>query len=419
MIVLLISRRAKAQPPEYIAYFGDYNFSVSQISGKLSIYGLARNKDGANLMTSKPTYAELEAKVKKLESKCSKIEENDKRIIRALSESFEQLADRSQDAIYQFDIESGTFPFFNRRFLDLYGIEKKAKAILSSYSVLKHIHPDDIEKVKSARSLSLEPGGGPGDVEYRYLHTDGSTRWMHDRWSVIRDDLDQAVAIEGFIRDNTEKKQAEEELERCRNSALIGSYIIQNNRFSYVNPEFIRITGYAKDELIGMKSLDIVHEKYRDHVKKNAKRMLSGKRTTPYEFRVVDKNKRVKWVMETVTSVKFQGKRAAFGYFMDITRKKQVEEEKREKEKLQAILEMAGAISHELNSPLQVILTSSEKLDKNAHNDPLTEKLIKLIRKNTLRMVEISRKIQRISKYIAKNYVDGEKIVDIEAASKK
>jgi len=35
-------------------------------------------------------------------------------IIRLLSEDFKQLADRSQDTIYQFDIESHTFPFFNQ-----------------------------------------------------------------------------------------------------------------------------------------------------------------------------------------------------------------------------------------------------------------------------------------------------------------
>lgn len=219
-------------------------------------------------MTRKPTYVELEAKVKQLESACSKIEDNDKGIIRELSESFEQLADRSQDAIYQFDIESETFSFFNKRFLDLYGIEGKAQKILSPYSVRLRIHPDDIEKVRAARSRSRGLGGGRGEVEYRYLHPDGTTLWMHDRWSVIRDSRNQVVAIEGFVRDNTKRKQAEDELEQSRNNALIGSYIVQNQLFRFVNPEFSRITAYTKDELLGMQSLTIVHENYRYHVKK-------------------------------------------------------------------------------------------------------------------------------------------------------
>ena len=80
---------------------------------------------------------------------------------------------------------------------------------------------------------------------------------------------------------------------------------------------------------------------------------------------------------------------------------------------------MAGAVSHELNSPLQTVLTSSEKLAKQGLDENMRKKLTRLIKRNTLKMVEISRKIQNISKYVAKEYVGGEKIVDIDAASKK
>ncbi len=370
-------------------------------------------------MSRKPTYAELEARIRELEAATdSKNEKSDQDIIRTLSESFQQLVDLSQDAIYLFDIESGTFPFFNKRFLDLYETEEEGRKILSSYSAAQHIHPEDVEKLRTARANTLEAGGTQGEVEYRYINPDRSTRWMHDRWSVVRDSQNRAVAIEGFIRDNTQKKQAEDELERSRNSALIGSYILQDRRFRYVNPEFCRITGYTKGELIGMPSLNLVHVDYREHVQKNALWMLAGQRTTPYEFRVVDSKGQVKWVMETVTSVKYEGRRAALGYFMDITKQKQVEKELREKDKLGAILEMAGAVSHELNSPLQVILTSSEKLGDQNLAAPLREKLTKLVRKNTRRMMALSAKIQSISQYASKDYVDGKKIFDFDAAGK-
>jgi len=68
---------------------------------------------------------------------------------------------------------------------------------------------------------------------------------------------------------------------------------------------------------------------------------------------------------------------------------------------------------------LQTVLTSSEKLAKQGLDENMRKKLTRLIKRNTLKMVEISRKIQNISKYVAKEYVGGEKIVDIDAASKK
>ncbi len=369
-------------------------------------------------MNGKPTYEELEARVRELERAAgNRNQASDPDIIRTLSESFQQLADHSQDAIYLFDIESGTFPFFNRRFLALFGGREQGRQVLTSGSVAQHIHPEDIDTLRTARKNTLAAGGSEGEVEYRYIGSDGTTRWMHDRWSVVRDSQNRAVAIEGFIRDNTQRKQAEAELEHSRNSALIGSYIVQQGRFVYVNPEFCRITGYAKEELTGMKSLDLVHPNYRDHVLECARQMLAGLRTTPYEFRVVDRTGLVKWVMETVTSVKHEGTRAALGYFMDITRQKQAAQEQRDKEKLRAILEMAGAVSHELNNPLQVVLIGIDKLAAPSLDPSQKQDLIKLIKKHTLRMLELSSKIQRISQYATKDYVQGKKIFDIDAAT--
>lgn len=378
-------------------------------------------------MSGKPTREELENRIQELETRIrelesgavSKSENNGQDIIKTLTESFQQLVDLSQDAVYLFDIESGTFPFFNKRFLDLYKGEEKGHAILTSSSAAQHIHPEDVKKLRRARESTLESGGSQGEVEYRYINTDGTTRWMHDRWSVVRDSQNRAVAIEGFIRDNTQKKQAEDELEHSRNNALIGSYILQDRRFKYVNAEFCRITGYSKEELVGMPSLDLVHEDYKEYVKENAKLMLTGQKTSPYEFRVVDRVGRVRWVMETVTSVKHEGVRSALGYFMDITTQKQIAQEQQDKEKLRAVLEMAGAVSHELNNPLQVVLVSIKKLGDPNLEPSLKEELIRLLEKHTLRIVELSSKIENISKYAAKDYVSGKKIFDIDAAAKE
>jgi len=253
-------------------------------------------------MRNKPSYEELEARIRELERDVdAEPEIHDRDIIRTLSESFQQLADLSQDAIYLFDIESGTFPFFNKRFLALYGVKEEGRTILSSYSAARHIHPEDVEKLRAARESTLESGGMLGEVEYRYISSDGTTRWMHDRWSVLQDSRSRVVAIEGFIRDNTHKKQA------------------------------------AKEQ--------------------------------------------------------------------------------RDKEKLQAVLEMAGAVSHELNNPLQVVLTGIERMADTSLSQSLREELIQLAKEHTLKMIELSSKIQNISQYAAKDYVQGKKIFDIDAAS--
>jgi nitrogen-specific signal transduction histidine kinase len=102
---------------------------------------------------------------------------------------------------------------------------------------------------------------------------------------------------------------------------------------------------------------------------------------------------------------------------MDITQQKQVAQEQRDKEKLRAILEMAGAVSHELNNPLQVVLIGIEKLAAENLEPSQKQGLTNLIKKHTLRMMELSSKIQRISQYATKDYVHGKKIFDIDAAA--
>lgn len=343
--------------------------------------------------------------------------QNDNEIIKVLTEDFQRLADRSPDAIYRFDIASWTFPFFNKLFLELYGWMENGVKTLTPKSILDHIHPDDRVRFRALRAASLTRKNGDGEMEYRYVNEDGTIRWMHDKWTVIRDARGEPVAIEGFIRDNTRQKQAEMERDRSRHNALIGSYIVQNAAFQYVNPEFCRITGYSEKELIGIHPLAYVHQHDRHHVRHNAIQMLKSERSTPYEFCILDKKGGRKWILETVTPIQFEGSRAILGYFMDITDSKRAEKEKREKEKVQAILELAGAVCHELNNPLQVAVFCSDYLAGGSWHEQTMARNIQLLQNSMQRLVEITEKFQGITQYATKDYVDGKKIIDVDAAS--
>ncbi len=95
----------------------------------------------------------------------------------------------------------------------------------------------------------------------------------------------------------------------------------------------------------------------------------------------------------------------------------QLAEEQQDKEKLRAILEMAGAVSHELNNPLQVVSIGIEKLG-DTHLEPSRRlELMQLVKNHTQRIIELSSKIQKISQYATKDYVHDKKIFDIDAAA--
>ena len=123
-----------------------------------------------------------------------------------LTEDYKNLADRSRDIIYHFHVSSGKFLFFNKKGLEIYGFGTKK-------TVLLKIHPEDREMVRRASRRALVPGCVMGEVEYRICLPNNCVRWMHDRWTVMRDAEGAPLAIEGIIRDNTDKKRIENKLQ--------------------------------------------------------------------------------------------------------------------------------------------------------------------------------------------------------------
>lgn len=86
-----------------------------------------------------------------------------------------------------------------------------------------------------------------------------------------------------------------------------------------------------------------------------------------------------------------------------------------EEEKLQGVLEMAGAACHELNQPMQTISGYSELLLMDiSENNPLYRN-IKTIKEQIDRMGKITRKLMRITKYKTREYLN-RKIIDIDQA---
>ena len=87
-----------------------------------------------------------------------------------------------------------------------------------------------------------------------------------------------------------------------------------------------------------------------------------------------------------------------------------------EKEKLQGVLEMAGAICHELNQPLMCISGYSELLLMDTSDNEFLHANIGKLKKQVDRLGEITKKLMKITKCKTKNYLDGN-IIDINEAS--
>jgi PAS domain S-box-containing protein len=165
----------------------------------------------------------------------------------------------------------------------------------------------------------------------------------HLEQAVLERTVHLRATNERLEKEITERQQADEMFRALSSSSPVGIYIVQEGRFQYVNPQFSRYTGYSEDELLGMESLRLVHPEDTDVVRENAVKMLKGERSTPYEYRTVNKAGETRWVLETIASIQYQGRRAVLGNYLDITERKRAEEElRRSSEFLRTVLNSAN-----------------------------------------------------------------------------
>ncbi|MBV2185112.1 MAG: EAL domain-containing protein [Rhizobium sp.] len=92
-----------------------------------------------------------------------------------------------------------------------------AKTLLSGDTSFHHlldtlIHPDDRPRWIEAMANVMDKKAGAGSIEVRLLLPTGSYRWLDNRYSPVRDEVDRLVEIEGIFTDITERKAAEEKI---------------------------------------------------------------------------------------------------------------------------------------------------------------------------------------------------------------
>ncbi len=91
--------------------------------------------------------------------------------------------------------------------------------------------------------------------------------------------------------------------------------------------------------------------------------------------------------------------------------------ERLEKEKLAGVIEMAGAICHEINQPLQSLYAYCETVTLNGQIEKQVTEYFSNIYAQIRRIADITKKVGRIKKYESMDYLPGSRIIDIDKAS--
>lgn len=242
--------------------------------------------------------------------------------LRESEERYRNLVENSPDLIFTLN-DKGEITAVNQAGLDLFGYNPD-EVLGKHFS--NYIHPADRKMVNDSfyRAVALKRQFTKG-LAFRMNKAGGETVWveLNSRMFFGEKGL---VKTHGIVRDITARTEAEELINAVSSSSPVGIFVVQKGKFLSVNPQFLKLTGYSEGELLGSDSLRIVFPADVKTVRENAIKMLKKERTSPYEYRIINKNGEIRWIMETVASITYRGKRAALGSFMDITERRLMEE---------------------------------------------------------------------------------------------
>ncbi|MBW2673303.1 MAG: PAS domain S-box protein [Deltaproteobacteria bacterium] len=276
--------------------------------------------------------------------------------LRKSEERYRTILDTIEDGYYEVDL-AGTLTFCNDSMCRIAGI---AYEDLVGMNNRGYVNPETAKEMYRVFSEVYRTGNPAEVTDYEIIRPDGTRRIVGLSTTLLRDSLKEPVGFCGTVRDLTEKKRGERLYQAVAEQSFAGIYVIREGKFLYINARAAGYTDHTPEELMGKDPMSIVHPDDREALKEHAREMLKGKRKSFYEYRMVTKTGDIRWIIETVTPIVFEGKPATLGSSMDITDRKKIEEELRASEiRYRTIIENTGTAMLILEDDMTISMTNS------------------------------------------------------------
>ena len=267
------------------------------------------------------------------------------------------LIDSIPDLIFQKD-NSGVYEKCNIAFTKFAGRSKKDIIGKTDYELFSKPVADFF--IQKDREM-LEKGKPKRNEEW-VTYPDGTLVLLDTLKTPFYGPDNALLGLIGVSRDITAYKRAEQQLIRqasaIENAAEEVMITDRQGIIEYVNPAFEKITGYTSDDVIGKNPNILSSGKHdTDYYKHLWDTILAG---NVWSGHIINKTKADVLVdMEATISPIFDSQHNIIGFVSvkrDVTEQYKMEQQMRERQKLEAIGNLAGGVAHDFNNILTAIL---------------------------------------------------------------
>ncbi len=253
--------------------------------------------------------------------------------------------------------------------------------------------PDSVRIIKDRDHRVMS--SGMIQTEEETLTAAGVTRTYLATKGPYRDETGAIIGVLGISRDITDRKRAEAELQAAQkrlqhvltsSPAILFTLDLEGEKtrgISWISENLQSVFGYSTAEALDSAWWQKnIHPEDRDWVLAQIRDDLFRTGDLTQQYRFCHRDGGYRWTQGIIRLVRDGSQRPleAVGSWLDITQQRQLEEQYRQAQKMEAVGQLAGGIAHDFNNLLTVINGFGELVLNNLHpSDPNHEAVAEIV----------------------------------------